>query len=156
MAVCALIGCPSTTTNKQKQSERAKRAAEAIQFTENSEIENIQKRLKLTSNPGAIGYITLLNEMGQPILYTTVKGKVTSSGKRLTGLEEWKFLDAPRAFGAYNLVTAPSDEGTYGSSDSYIYFWDTNGQYYQWSGQYLYSDQPYRLTQEPLIVSNSK
>jgi hypothetical protein len=83
--------------------------------------------------------------MGQPIAYETIKGKITSSGKRLT---------KPHGIVNNSVVTpAPSDEGTWGSSDNYIFYWTTNGAYRQWSGLYLYSDQPIRLSQPTLIVS---
>lgn len=120
---------------REQQALKAREAANSLTFTENAEIENIQSRLKLTSSPGTLGYVLLINESGQPITYVAVKGKITSSSKRLTNPE----------FG-------PSDEGTYGSSDPYIYFWSTSGQYYQWNGKYLYSDKPFRLRIEPLVV----
>jgi hypothetical protein len=137
----ALSGC--NPSNKKEQAAIAKQAAESIVFTENSEIENIKRRLELTSKVNAIGYIVLLNDAGQPILYTTVKGKVTSGGKRLTREDEY-------ISGA--LRKSASDEGTYGSSNPYIYFWATNGTYHQWSGHYLYSDKPIRLRVEPLVI----
>ena len=156
LVLFALAACgePSPNSNKDNQAVKAAQAAASITFTENAEIENIKKRLELTSNPGAIGYVVLLNEAGQPILYTGVKGKITSSGKRLTPpIKDWGTeLGVPLG----TLDVAPSDEGTWGSSDPYIYFWDTNGTYHQWSGRYLYSDKPIRLRVEPLVVSVGK
>jgi len=146
LASLALVGCNfGTDTARDKQAQKAAAAAESIRFSENAEIENIKKRLTLTADPGLIGYVVLLNEMGQPIVYTTVKGKITSGSKRLTSPEEWSTNSS-------TYRQAPSDEGTYGSSNPYIYFWSTSGQYYQWSGQYLYSDKPFRLAQKPLVV----
>ena len=142
-----LSGCLEDS-NKNAQTLKAKEAADSIVFSENAEIENIKNRLKLTSNPGQIGYILLLNYAGQPILYTTIKGKVTSSSKRLTPPDRYSSL-GPNGF----IRAGASDEGTYGNSDSYVYFWDQNGRYFQWSGQYLYSDQPIRVTIEPLVVN---
>ncbi len=87
---------------------------------------------------------------GQPILYMSVKGKITSSGKRLTTPY------ACQSQGENGLQCgngmAPSDEGTYGTSDAYIYFWSVTGQYYQWNGSYLYSDKPFRTTIAPLVI----
>lgn len=137
-----LTGCEMDT--KHAQAEKAASAAKSIQFTENAEIDNIKHRLELTSKPSAIGYILLVNQMGQPIKYDTVRGKITSSGKRLT-----RPFDYSTSYGA---VTSPSDEGTWGSSDPYIYYWTTSGQYVQWSGTYLYSDQPLRIDQPVLII----
>ena len=145
IAVTFVSGCNKDKSKKELQSIKAQAAAESINFTENAEIENIQKRLKLTSNPGLLGYIVLMNEAGQPVLYTAVKGKITSGSKRLT--QSWKMKY--QSF----IVPTQSDEGTWGSSNPYIYFWDTNGAYHQWNGKYLYSNQPIRLSVKPLVIS---
>lgn len=146
-------GNPSATnTTKKTQAQKAARAAKSVKFTRNMEIENLQRRLKLTGEPGKVGFITLMNDAGQPILYTDVKGKVSSGSKRLT--KTWQALTCDR--GQYTgdcIVAAPGDEGTYGSSAPYIYFWDTRDKYHQWSGDYLYTDQPQRLRIEPLVVN---
>jgi hypothetical protein len=142
LAATLLAGC-NYDDPKHAQAQKAAQAAQSINFDENAEIENIKHRLELTSKPGAIGYIVLLNQMGQPVAYDTVKGKITSSGKRLT-----KPFDDTAA----GIRTSPSDEGTWGSSDPYLYYWTVNGVYRQWSGLYLYSDQPIRLSQPTLVV----
>lgn len=137
---------------KQVQADKAKAAAESITFTENAEINNIKNRLKLTSDPGLTGFVLLMNEAGQPIMYTGVKGKITSGGKRLTAPYKVVRWDKGQAYGDKDLL-APSDEGTWGSSNPYIYFWTTTGQYVQWNGKYLYSDKPFRTKVEPLVIS---
>lgn len=149
--LCALAGCDDPApTNKQVESQKAMQAANSIKFTENAEIENIKHRLELTANPGLLGFILLLNEAGQPILYEGVRGKITSSTKRLTPPD----YHSAEGLGNNNYVrAAASDEGTFGTSDPYIYYWNTDGVYRQWSGKYLYSDQPIRLRVEPLIVN---
>lgn len=136
------------TATKNIQSEKATQAANSINFTENAEIDNIKARLELTSKVGALGYVLLINQAGQPIAYYGVKGKVTSGSKRLTPPD--------RTYSNGNgsgIRLAPSDEGTYGSSDPYVYFWTTSGQYVQWNGSYLYSDQPFRIKVEPLVIN---
>jgi len=152
LACLALVGCEDLPqSNKNQQAEKAAAAAQSIKFDENAEIDNIKKRLELTADPGKYGFILLLNQAGQPILYEGVKGKVTSGGKRLTPPDR-----ASSAWGGgQNTVTraAASDEGTWGSSSAYIFYWNTDGVYRQWDGGYLYSDQPIRLRVEPLVIS---
>ncbi len=146
-----LSACSYEPTNKEIQAMKAAAVADSIQFDENAEIENIKDRLELTSQPGLLGYILLLNQSGQPIMYVAVKGKITSGSKRLTS----PYGCTPNRFESgiiCDIGLAPSDEGTFGSSDPYIYFWSVSGQYYQWNGGYLYSDKPFRLTIEPLVV----
>lgn len=150
LALVAADGCDGrdVSDNKHHEALKAKQAAEAIHFTENAEINNIKHRLELTADPGKLGFILLINNAGQPILYEGVKGKVTSGGKRLT---------QPDRMPCWNehpcVMKAPSDEGTWGESGDYIYYWNTDGVYRQWSGAYLYSDQPIRLRVEPLVVA---
>lgn len=151
IGVIAAIAIPafqesSSTPTKITQSQKAKEAANSISFTENAEIENITARLKLTSDPGLTGFILLMNEAGQPIMYTGVKGKVTSGGKRLTSPSKHKWIDSPNR-------PTPSDEGTWGHSNPYVYFWTTTGQYVQWNGKYLYSDKPFRTKVDPLVIN---
>lgn len=143
---------PGPNPAKATQAQKAAEAANSIQFSENAEIDNIKRRLELTSNPGQIGFVLLLNEMGKPVMYTSVKGKITSGGKRLTPPQEVRCLEVAESVGcSQQMVEAPSDEGTYGSSNPYIFFWTADGQYIQWSGKYLYSDKPFRI-EDPTIV----
>ena len=149
----SLTACPSEnkTPTKTTQADKALKAAESITFTANAEIDNIKRRLELTSDPGLVGYVVLFNDVGTPILYTGVIGKITSSGKRLTPKQEMRSGDRGNYFGDF-VVDAPSDEGTHGSSSPYIYFWTPSGQYIQWSGNYLYSDKPLRLDSTAVVV----
>jgi hypothetical protein len=151
LAALYVLGCePTPKSGKTTQAERAQQAADSITFTENAEIENIKWRLQLTSSPGKLGFIVLFNQAGQPILYEGVHGKVTSGSKRLTPpVQLWPTPGG----GIAGLGPAPSDEGTWGSSAEYIFYKNTEGVYRQWSGMYLYSDQPIRLRVEPVIVT---
>ena len=145
---------PQTST-KVNESQKAAEAANSIKFSAgNAEIDNIKKRLELTSDPALMGYIVLFNDMGTPILYTTVKGKVTSGGKRLTAPFQETALrrNGVGDQSSSDFTDAPSDEGTWGSSNPYIYFWTTGGQYIQWSGNYLYSDKAFRID-TPSVVT---
>ena len=139
-------------TAKAIQADKAAAAANSIAFSENAEIDNIKQRLELTANPGLLGFVVLLNEMGQPVMHVGVKGKITSGSKRLTKPYEFKHVDCGQ-YSCSKDVPASSDEGTYGSSGDYIFFWTTDGQYIQWNGRYLYSDKPFRLTTPALVVT---
>lgn len=145
-------------TVKQEQAQRATEAANSVQFNGNAEIDNIKRRLELTSKPGMIGYIVLLNQMGQPVVYESVVGKITSSTKRLTDVDRVSqfSIGGNNGGAAYVVRQNVSDDGTRGSSDAYIFYWNQDGAYRQWgTGSYLYSDQPIRLSQPPLVVTNS-
>jgi hypothetical protein len=157
LVAVSLAGClpEAAPTARSQQAERAARAADSVVFEKNAEIDNIQRRLKLTSNPGQIGFVLLINQAGQPIMYTSVRGKITSGSKRLSRPDECWYSGA-LVDGCYNesqIRQAPSDEGTFGSSDAYVYFWTVDGQYVQWNGGYLYSDKPFRTNTQPLVIA---
>jgi hypothetical protein len=145
-----LFGCDSPIVPDQRtvQAQEARKVANSIAFNgQNAEIDNIKKRLELTLKPGVVGFILLMNEAGQPILYETVVGKVTSGSKRLTApMKQWSVNPNNQ------LGPAPSDEGTWGTSNEFIYYWNDRGEYRQWNGKYLYSDRPFRTRIEPLVV----
>ena len=162
LAACAalsLSACDAAPmappTAQQQQAQKAAEAAQSVVFEKNAEIDNIKRRLKLTSNPGQIGFVLLLNQAGQPIMYTSVKGKITSGGKRLTNPTNWVQHDCGE-YACTGAEPGPSDEGTFGSSGEYVYFWTTDGQYVQWNGGYLYSDKPFRTNIRPLVIATEQ
>ena len=150
-----LVGCNS---NRPVSSSSVKKAdVQAITDVDGKTIEqkNVSNRITNDNKIGAIKYLYVISPYsGQVIIYSTVRGKVSSSGKRLT----------PYSVNGYNenIVTANNyviisgkkyitdevlqDDGTYGSSDPYIYWWDTKGVYHQHfvtGGQIItVSDQP--------------
>ena len=141
---------------RQQQMQKAAEAASHLQFSDNAEIDNIKHRLELTAQPELLGFIAVMNKVGQVALYTPIKGKVTSGGKRLT--PPWMVSRTQRDCGeAYcdDVTAAPSDEGTWGSSAEYIYFRAPTGQFFQTNMEYIYSDKPFRPTTEPLLVIGS-
>jgi hypothetical protein len=133
--------------NREDQMNKASKAASQVRFNENAEIDNIKARLELTSSPGLLGYVALINKVGQVVYYTPVKGKITSGGKRLT---------QPTMYTGSQYTEAPSDEGTWGHSNPYIYFWTPGGQYIQTSLEYVYSDKPFRMSEKPLLISETE
>lgn len=146
---CIPQAAPAAPT-KETQANKAAAASNALTFDENAEIDNIAKRIKLTAQPGLLGYVALVNRVGQVVMYSPVKGKLTSGGKRLTSPDKWFSCDG----GEYSQdckTEAPSDEGTFGQSNPYIFFWTPGDQYIQTSMDYIYSDKPFRTSEKPLL-----
>ena len=140
LAACGESGFAPPDTRDQ-QAQAAANASNHIDFSAgNAEIANIQHRAQLVAQPDLTGYVVLI-AMGRPVAYYTVRGKITSSGKRLEPT-----LRTEEHYDEYPVVDAPGYDGTFGHSDEYIYFWTTTGQYVQWStgggNGYMYSDQP--------------
>lgn len=117
------------------------------------EQKNIAARLLEDNKPGSIKHLYIISPYsGQTILYSTVKGKVTSGGKRLTPTSV--IVGSSGEFkrggfdGPHGTVTSEvlQDDGSYGSSTEYIFWWDVQGRYHQHfftGGQIIHiSDQP--------------
>lgn len=152
----------STATDLQRNEQdivsstvdRLTQAVPAPQLTSSLERKNIKKRLEIFSNESKVSYIYLIN-YGRIMAFYTIKGKVTSGSKRLTSSQRKISIDC----GQYcneTLAESPELDGTYGSSNPYIFFWTTDGTYVQWSGDYMLVDQPLQLTSQPELVRQVK
>ena len=119
------------------------------------ERENIKKRLELWNNDNKESYIYLIS-FGRVMAFYVVKGKITSGNKRLTSTE--RFVGGKDCGDSYcdMLIESPELDGTYGSSNPYIYFWTTDGAYVQWNGEYMLSDQPLKLSTQPELIRTIK
>jgi hypothetical protein len=124
---------------------------------------NVKDRLAMYNKPRidqALLYI-ISAYSGQVILYSTVKGKVTSSGKRLTPYTANYVSNNSTGADGFD-VQLPSgnyfhtnevlqDDGTYGESIPYIYWWDVQGRYHQ---QYISGDMMVHVSDQPIPVKS--
>lgn len=117
---------------------------------------NVRDRLAADNKPGSIKHLYVISAYsGQVLIYSTVRGKVTSSGKRLA--PETVVDGAIGAFGidfgGYKKYTNEvlSDDGTYGSSVPYVYWFDAKGAYHQ---HYVDGGQILHISDTPLAVKS--
>lgn len=170
---CAVAGCSSSgsDSNKNIQSNSGVHQTQVSVPTGSNgltaEQQNVRDRLVEDNKPGATKYLYVIApDSGQILIYSTVRGKVTSSGKRLTpytvAARDGKNSSAeltgiPIDIGGRTLRTGEvlQDDGTYGSSVPYIYWWDVRGIYHQHfftDGQIIHlSDQPLPANKEVVI-----
>lgn len=132
------------------------------------EQENIAARYTTDNAFGAIKHLYVISAYsGQVILYSTVTGKVTSSGKRLTpttisGTNNTNGNGFGVLIGDELCWTQEvlQDDGTYGTSDPYIYWFDSRGiyhQHYMTGGQIIHvSDQPLSGVKSVIINIESR
>jgi hypothetical protein len=132
----------------QKASAAAERSASAALTPH--EINMIEWRREFMGKPGLTLYVVFFNDMGQPIDYF-VSGKCTSSNKRLTPGEHF-VRGLKNGFNGDFVMNAPSEDGTYGPSDEYIFCFTVDGKYKQWNGDYYASSTPIELTIKPLVI----
>ena len=121
-----------------------------------AEQRNIRERLLEDNKPGSVKHLYVISAYsGQVIIYSTVRGKVTSGGKRLTPTEVSTGGDYPDSFpieiGSWSGHTHEvlQDDGTYGHSAEYFYWWDTKGVYHQ---HYVSGGQIVHISNQPLAV----
>lgn len=127
------------------------------------EQKNIAKRLERDNIPGAIKHLYIISPYsGQVILYSTVKGKVTSSGKRLTpntvAASYGEFTNSQAHgmvvnIGGYDKRTTEvlQDDGSYGSSCEYIYWFDSKDIYHS---HFFTGGQIIHVSDQPMPVKN--
>ena len=99
----------------------------------------VGNRIIHDNKPGSIEYLYIFSSVSGQIMYSdVVKGKVTSSGKRLTprtisGSYQTTGDGFPIKIEEYTYYSQEvlGDDGTYGDSFPYLYYWDTSGIYHQ-------------------------
>jgi hypothetical protein len=160
----SMVGCdmpaasePSSTTGVRKATAKIQVQASGLTI----EQENVQRRLQEDNKPGSLKHLYVISAMsGDVLLYSTVKGKVTSSGKRLTptsvSAADGQYVDGDFGGFAINIGGTTKrtsevlqDDGTYGSSVEYIYWWDSKSVYHQ---HYVTGGQIVHVSNAPMRV----
>lgn len=157
-----LSSCDNAIPTSPPQSTSGVKKAEVqVQTDANGltiEQKNVGERLLEDNKPGSIKHLYVISAYsGQVIIYSTVRGKVTSGGKRLTPTtvtaygNDYKVRGIPVNIGGYGYETTEvlQDDGTYGHSDPYVYWWDTKGIYHQ---HYISGGQILHVSSQPLAV----
>lgn len=126
-----------------------------------TEQRNVKERYKIDNEPGAIKHLYVLSAYsGQVLIYSTVKGKVTSSGKRLTPVSVNNASDSTNTTYGFRVDISGEthytnevlqDDGTYGSSVEYLYWFDQKGVYHQ---HYIQGGQILHVSDQPLAVKS--
>lgn len=170
LALTVIISaCDMPASREPVSASGVKQAAVAVQTQSNGmtvEQNQIAERYRRDNVPGSIKHLYVISAYsGQVLIYSTVRGKVTSSGKRLTptsvhvgdGANAKRFYGFPVSIGGTERETDEvlQDDGTYGSSIPYLFWFDTKGVYHQHypeGGQIIHiSDQPLSV---PRIILN--
>lgn len=154
-----VAGCDDVqqTTARQEMDRTDQNQANLIakipapQLDDSLERRNLVERLQRLNRANLNGYIYLIN-FGKIMAYYPVKGKVTSLNAYLSPSQQ--VIRWPDGSADKFLVDSPDFDGAYGQNDDGIFFFTTNGAYVEWNGDYLWSDQPLQLTQQPELIVN--
>jgi hypothetical protein len=160
----SLVSCDQFNNAPPKAATGVKKATAVVQTDAKGhtiEQNNILGRYKEDNRSGSIKHLYVISAMsGQVVLYSTVKGKVTSSGKRLTPYSvtsiEGQMVGSshegiPVSIGGRSHYTSEvlQDDGTYGGSIPYVYWWDSKGVYHQ---HYVSGGQILHVSSKPIAV----
>lgn len=96
-----------------------------------------------------LGYIVLFTDAGGVVGKFVVDGKVSSLNSYLTPDSEHYELATGSSGAHYNDWLADVD-GSYGTNDNGIFFFDVKGNYIEWTGTYLYTDIPMDIS-DPIL-----
>ena len=150
-----LFGCNNQTPNQVVSRAGVHETVASISTGSDGltvEQRNIKSRIQLDNKPGSIKHLYVLSAYsGQAIFYSTVNGKVTSSGKRLSPYQTQKRHDSGGPNWAWLNVEALQDDGTYGNSAEYIYWFDQRGVYHQ---HYISGGQILHISTEPIPIKS--
>ena len=160
--VSGLLITSCTEPRQQKSDSGVKKATTTVKTNLNGqtvEQQNIIERLKRDNDIGSVKHLYVISSYtGDVLQYSTVKGKVTSGGKRLSpktvsgnsgGLTGVDYNSVN--IGGTNYITDEvlDDGGAYGDSGNYLFWFDTQGNYHQYypsGGTYLeICDKPLRV-----------
>lgn len=170
ICIFSLFSCSSPMGSETTRSSSGVSKAKAVVVTDNDghtvEQRNILEKIKRDNEVGKVRHLYQISSYtGDVLEYHTVKGKITSGGKRLNpehASGERSDL-GDRGFGfdigpnRYYTLEVLSDDGTYGSSMNYFYFFDTRNEYHQifpTGGTYVHiSDRPLRINKSKLTFA---
>jgi len=146
----------STSIEEQKLTEENQKkllnAQPPVKLDWSLERENINRRTNLWNDENKISYIYLVS-YGKVMAFYVIKGKVSSVNSQITNPEQ---IANSYSQGGFAILPSPAEDGSYGTNGDGIFFFDTNGVYFEWSGNYLLVDQPMQLNTPPQIVRQIK
>lgn len=156
-----LLSCDHSSIQQAESDSGVKKASVAVKTDLNGhtvEQSNYIERVTRDNAAGSIKHLYIISSYtGDVLEYSTVKGKVTSGGKRLSPSSVNGYVGVASyhtntvTLNGYNYVTdeVPDEYGMYGSSSPYFYWFDAQGNYHQYypsGGTFVHiSDRPLRI-----------
>lgn len=153
-------GCTDTNTGKstrvemeqtENNQQRLAAAQPPPQIKVSLERKNLIERLERLNKEDGIGYVYLLSKSGSVMAFYTIRGKVSSLNSLLTTPEQVAVVN-----GLNFTLPSPDFDGSYGKNPEGIFFFTTGGALVEWSGDYMFSDQPLKMSTAPVLVEQTK
>ncbi len=158
-----MVGCYKEVELQSASGTKSIKVGKVQTNSEGETIEqhNIKKRIKMDNTPGAIKHLYVISAYsGQTLIYSTVQGKVTSSGKRLNPnrIDGIPYSDSNYTMPVvqlgdrkYTTSEVLAEDGTFGSSIEYLYWWDAKGVFHQ---HYVQGGTIVHIADQPIAVKS--
>lgn len=143
MLTLTASSCESEAEKKAREQREAKSASNVLcgETKESLECKNLKERERRNSDPSRIGYVYLYNFDGSVKGYFTIKGKVSSTQSQMGPMDTY----LTHSYGNLTMEAA-GDDGSYGPNESGIFFFTTEDVMVTYSGEYVLSDAPLKLS----------
>lgn len=118
---------------------------------------NGQREKALAYASGAdkpLGYIVLFTDNGATVGRYVVDGKVSSLNSYLTPESEYAELVYNGEGRIFTNDWLADVDGSYGVNDNGIFFFTPDGNYFEWTGTYLYTDMPVEIS-DPILKTEA-
>ena len=132
-----------------------------VQMDESLERANLIQRYEYLNDRSNTHHVYMLSHDGKVMNYEVAQGKVSSVNSKLTN--DKQIVEAPGsgfrggsgagADGAnFKVVESPQADGSYGENGDAIFFFTTSGEYVEYNGIYVVSEEPKQITTEVTLV----
>jgi len=135
---------------------------------ESLERANLIRRYQYLNNRNNVHHVYMLSEDGKVVSYMVAQGKVSSVNSKLTNDNQIVYSQScvNRGGGGsndggddetncYKTVESPQIDGSYGTNGDAIFFFTTDGQYVEYNGIYLVSEEPKNIQTQVSLVANA-
>jgi len=128
------------------------------------ERQNLIERYQHLNDRNNVHHVYLLSMDGKVVSYYTAQGKVSSVNSKLTNDRQIVHVsgcgfDGGNGAGGskgpcYKTVESPQMDGSYGENGDAVFFFTTSGEYVEWNGWYLVSEEPKNIQTQVTLVED--
>ncbi len=137
------------------------KAQPPFEMQESLERQNLIRRYKHLNDRNNEHHVYMMSHDGKVIAYRVAQGKVSSVNSKLTNNRQivasthcLKTTHRDDEAGCFKTVESPQMDGSYGTNGAAIFFFTTNGDYVEWNGLYLVSENPMNIQTKVMLVEH--
>jgi len=135
----------------EKNQMQLVQAQPPFQMESSLERQNLINRYQYLNDENNVHHVYAMSNDGKVIGYWVAQGKVSSVNSKLTN--DAQIVQAPQHAEHSNIgdgdeyftVESPQMDGSYGTNGNAIFFFTTSGNYVEWNGKYVVSEEPMNI-----------